>query len=234
MFRRAHHQRIERLLRGLDARLFERARCFFGGGTAITMLLDEFRESVDVDFLCSDADGYRALRLAVFNEGFDGLCAGRLETVRDVRTDQYGIRTFVDVDGTPVKFEIVREARVTLTGQAVEGLPVPVLSRDDLMVEKLLANVDRQADRSTWSRDALDLGMMVSAWGGPSRDAVDRARAAYGPTVDAAMKAALHRLDDDSWLNDCLDALGMSPDAGLVARSGLTQAVSRTSPTAPA
>lgn len=39
--------------------------------------------------------------------------------------------------------------------------------REDLFAEKLLANADRSADRAMYSRDAIDLGMMIAAWGPP-------------------------------------------------------------------
>lgn len=66
MFERPHHQRIHEVLLALDAPLLREHRCYFGGGTAIALTLGEYRESVDMDFLVSDLDGYRALRARVF------------------------------------------------------------------------------------------------------------------------------------------------------------------------
>lgn len=34
--------------------------------------------------------------------------------MRQVRTDRYGIRTILEVDGTPIKVEFVREDRIQL------------------------------------------------------------------------------------------------------------------------
>ncbi|MEH0072719.1 nucleotidyl transferase AbiEii/AbiGii toxin family protein [Pannonibacter sp. Pt2-lr] len=45
----------------------------FGGGTAIVLQLDEYRESVDIDFLCASQEGYRLIRQAVFGAGLAGL-----------------------------------------------------------------------------------------------------------------------------------------------------------------
>lgn len=42
----------------MDATLLESSRCYFGGGTAIVLMYGEYRLSLDVDFLCSDVDGY--------------------------------------------------------------------------------------------------------------------------------------------------------------------------------
>lgn len=62
MFDRPHHQCIARVLASLDAGLLREHACWFGGGTAIALRLGEFRESVDIDFLVSDAHAYRELR----------------------------------------------------------------------------------------------------------------------------------------------------------------------------
>jgi hypothetical protein len=57
MFERPHHQRIATLLQAFDADLLLQANCYFAGGTAIVLSLGEYRESLDVDFLCaSNAD----------------------------------------------------------------------------------------------------------------------------------------------------------------------------------
>ena len=62
MFKRPHHQRIAQVLAALDADLLQQTQCYFAGGTAIVLLLDEYRESLDIDFLCASQDGYRLLR----------------------------------------------------------------------------------------------------------------------------------------------------------------------------
>ena len=59
---RPHHRRVERVLLSLDDTLLAQRRCYFGGGTAIALAWGEFRESIDIDFLVADAEGYRALR----------------------------------------------------------------------------------------------------------------------------------------------------------------------------
>ena len=64
-FRRPWHLLVARVLASLNRPLLASANCYFGGGTRIVMELDEFRESVAIDFLCSDRAGYRLLRNAV-------------------------------------------------------------------------------------------------------------------------------------------------------------------------
>ena len=65
MFHRPHDQRIERALGALNAKMLRELRCLFGGGTAIGLRYGEYRESVDIDFAVSGADGYRRLRQAL-------------------------------------------------------------------------------------------------------------------------------------------------------------------------
>lgn len=59
MFKRDHHVRIATILQSLDPDVFINHNCYFGGGTAIVLSHDEYRESVDMDFLVSDLAMYR-------------------------------------------------------------------------------------------------------------------------------------------------------------------------------
>ncbi|MDB5526206.1 MAG: hypothetical protein JWM58_3969 [Rhizobium sp.] len=65
-------------------------RCWFGGGTAIVLKLGEYRRSADVDFLCSDQDGYRELRQAAQRDGIAAFFDSPVTLLREIRTDQYG------------------------------------------------------------------------------------------------------------------------------------------------
>jgi hypothetical protein len=65
LFEREHHQRIARVLEALDADVLRARQCLFGGGTAIALRHGEYRESVDIDFIVSELDGYRQLRQAL-------------------------------------------------------------------------------------------------------------------------------------------------------------------------
>ena len=88
MFNRPHHQRIASLLASLNADFLAHSGCYFGGGTALVLSLNEYRESVDVDFLCSSLDGYRALRNTISSASLGDILALPVELVRDVRHDQ--------------------------------------------------------------------------------------------------------------------------------------------------
>ena len=88
----------------MNAPLLRRCQCWFGGGTAIVLDIGEYRLSKDIDFLCADVDGYREVRSAVAAQGVSALFGPEVRQEREVRTDQYGIRTVVSVAGVPLRF----------------------------------------------------------------------------------------------------------------------------------
>ena len=210
-FRRPWHRLVWLVLESLNSGLLARARCWFGGGTRVAMELGEFRESVDVDFLCEDREGYRILRSTVTQSSLGDLASPGLELMRDVRADMYGIRTFLRVDGQPVKFEIIFEGRIPLTGEARSPFPVEVLARPSCFAEKLLANADRGRDASANARDLIDLAFMATHW--PEEDlrtGMATAQSAYGDAVRRELDAVLSSLDDAQYRQRCLDALSVS------------------------
>lgn len=225
MFEREHHRRVAAVLDALDTDLLAANACFFGGGTAIALLHGEYRESVDIDFLVSDLGGYRTLRQRL--DGPGGIRAivragSVLDQVREMRADQYGLRTMLRVDHVEIKFEVVLEARIVLAppgpGDRICG--VATLTPLDLLTTKLLANADRWRDDAVLSRDLIDLAMLR-----PTKKllrlAIEKAKAAYGDSIESALTKAIadlrerpHRLDH------CMAAMRMTavPKAVLWAR----------------
>jgi hypothetical protein len=213
MFERPHHQKIAKLLGMLDGGFLLEAKCYFGGGTAIALSLDEYLESVDVEFLCSSQEGYRHLRSTATQQSLGRIVGGDAIYSRDVRTDRYAIRVFLEIDEVPVRFKIVREGHLSLQGALDPALGVPVLSRTDLFATKLLANADRFLDDAAYGRDIIDLAMMSSRWGPLPDAAFAKARQAYGSAVDAAFEKAARRMSDPRRLSACMERLGIG--AGL-------------------
>lgn len=216
LFDRPHHRRIAQLLESLDARTFVDHKCLFGGGTAIALLHGEYRESRDVDFLVSDLSAYRELRGIVTDDGIAGLFKAPVKPLRDPRVDQYGIRSLLEVEGAPIKFEIVLEARIELEvpddGPAVCG--VRTLSPVDLVAEKLLANSDRWADDSVDSRDLIDLAMMLKG-GRIPHAALEKASRAYR-TIESDLDKARAHIERPGRLVRCLNNLQMNQPPALV------------------
>jgi hypothetical protein len=217
MFKRPRHQSVLRLLDSLDPVFLEQNGCYFGGGTRIVLELDEYRESLDVDFLCADLDGYRGIRSVVLPNSLGPLGKAPLQLVREVRADRYGIRTFVLIGEVKVKFEIIQEGRIPLTHEYLPGIPVPCLDKLSCFAEKLLANADRWADRGVAGRDVIDLAFMAGAWGGIPVQALRRAETAYGGIILPAVERAVDGLlDNRAYLQACVTGMGMT-DAGQVA-----------------
>lgn len=216
MFERPHHQRIAHVLAALDGAVMAQHSCWFGGGTCIALKYGEYRESVDMDFLVSDPAGYRELRQLL--TGLDGLApitrpgAMPLALVREVRADQYGIRTQVQMDGHAIKFEIVREARIALQtpGAQDQLCGVGTLTVLDMAASKLLANADRQADAGVFSRDVIDLAMMDLSL--PQlRAALEKASEAYGAAISRDLGKAIDRMENKpEWLERCMQAMAMN------------------------
>lgn len=213
MFERPHHRRIAKLLGALDGALLREHHCWFGGGTAIALSHNEYRESVDVDFLVSDLAGYRELRrLATSGDGINALARRELHILREVRADQYGIRTLIEIDGEAIKFEIIHEGRISLDDPGYEDqvCEVAALTAVDMAATKLLANADRGADRGVYSRDIIDLAMMELS---PElfHAGVAKASEAYGDSILQSLNAAIEFLRDNPHrLDECQRALSMS------------------------
>jgi len=215
LFERPHHRRIAAVLAALDADVLAANGCLFGGGTALALRYGEYRESVDIDFLVSKVEGYRHLRQRL--TGADGMRAitragHTLNQTREVRADQYGVRTMLQVDGADIKFEIVLEGRIELDEPGPEDCQcgVATLTPLDMATSKLLANADRWRDDAVMSRDLIDMAMMAP----PKallKQAMAKAYGAYGDSVAADLASAVndlrarpHRLDQ------CMQAMAMT------------------------
>jgi hypothetical protein len=216
MFERPHHQRIAHVLSALDGSVLAQNACWFGGGTCIALRFGEYRESLDIDFLVSDPAGYRELRQLL--TGPDGLApitrqgAMPLELLREVRADQYGIRTQLRMDGQAIKFEIVREARILFQNPELQDqiCGVSTLTLLDLAASKMLANSDRQADDGVFSRDIIDLAMMNLRL--PQlREALKKATEAYGTSISRDLGKAIDRMQNrQDWLDRCMAVMAIN------------------------
>ena len=181
----------------------------------IALRYGEYRESVDIDFLVSDITGYRSLRQLIKGPG--GLSnivregSAPLMQQREIRADQYGIRTMITVADQAFKFEIVLEGRIGLSepGAGDEVCGIATLTPLDMAASKLLANSDRWADDGAFNRDVIDLAMMA-----PSidllRKAIEKAEAAYGQAIRQDLAKAIQRLQErQGWLERCMEAMAM-------------------------
>jgi hypothetical protein len=215
LFEREHHRRIAAVLAALDAEVLAAHACWFGGGTAMALRYGEYRESVDIDFLVSDLAGYRTLRQLL--TGPAGLGAitragASLTPARELRADQYGLRTLLREGGMSIKFEIVLEARIAFDPPGPDDViaGVATLTPLDLATAKLLALADRWRDDSVFCRDLIDLAMMQPVK--PLlRAAIAKAATAYGDSVQSSLSKAVQDLRERPHrLDACMGAMQMT------------------------
>ena len=221
MFTRPHHQRITKVLESLDADLLQQYNCLFAGGTAIALGYGEYRESVDIDFLVSDLASYRHLRNSVREQGLQVLIkstdAGQFQ-MSDIRSDQFGIRTKVFVEGKPIKFEIVREGRIGLAkpGKKDRILGVASLTKLDMAVSKLLANSDRGLDMGMHCRDVIDLAMLNLSKS-EFAEATTKSEAAYGEVILKDLAKVIDMLGEaNGLLERCMKVMDVSVPRALL------------------
>ena len=224
---RPRHEIIMGLLHLMDKEMLSDNRCWFGGGTAIVLKLGEYRESLDVDFLCADVEGYRALRNMAVGNGVAAFFPDSVTPLREMRTDQYGIRTALRYRGQVIKFEIVREARIALAGGLDDELDFPTLCVEDLFAEKLLANADRCQDRAVAYRDALDLGMLIGRYESIPEIALGKAAEAYGIDIHRKLEWVVARLWDESELRSAADSLRMEYSSAVASIDRLARELAR-------
>lgn len=222
MFKREHHVRIATVLQALNAELFNNCRCYFGGGTAIVLSHDEYRESLDLDFLVSDQKGFRELRQRLTGEmGISGIVrnGSTLKLARELRADQYGIRTMISAGGIEIKFEIVLEGRISFeTPKLTDSIcGIATLTALDMATSKILANSDRWSDDAIYSRDLIDLAMLQLPTEKIDK-AKEKAALAYGDSALRDLNRAIEKLKArPGRLGECMRALKMTaiPEAVL-------------------
>jgi hypothetical protein len=194
-FIRQRHQLIARLLENFDEDYFTKHNILFGGGTRIVLEAAEFRESVDIDFLCPSVDAYRAVRTAVASDSFGRLAKGRLDLLREIRADRYGVRALVQIEDVQVKVEFIATDNYDLKKTQLDGISVPAISRESCFATKLLAHADRYAEPS--KKDLLDLLAMRHYWGQVPAAAWDEARRHYGDIPFRKLVEALEQITQD-------------------------------------
>lgn len=183
-YRRPHHRAIGLLLQAFNAPFLARNDIFFGGGTRVALELDEYRESVDIDFLCANTGAYRAIRSEVSAGSLGGIVkdASIVRLAREVRADRDAVRTFLHnplgPTFRPIKLEFIHFDAYDLSRDLREPFPIACIDRNSCFLTKLLANADRFSEPS--KKDIIDLAMMHHAWGDIPLDVWTKANEMYG------------------------------------------------------
>lgn len=176
-----HHKLIRSVLNNFNADFFFSNSIYFGGGTRIALEIDEYRESIDVDFLCPNMESYRAVRQEVTSDSLGRLVKKEFNYAREIKFDRYGVRTFIMEEQTPIKLEIVSFDNYDLVADTRELFPVPFIDHESCFYTKLLANSDRCLQAQC--KDIFDILAMYDAWGGIPQSAILKAQKHYGSSV---------------------------------------------------
>lgn len=186
-YRRPHHQAIELLLQAFNADFLSRNEVFFGGGTRIALELNEYRESVDIDFLCANSGSYRAIRSEITSDSLGAMVkdASTITLAREVRADRDAIRTFLinplRASERPIKLEFIHFDAYDLSRDPRKLFPVACIDKESCFLTKLLANADRFSEPN--NKDIIDLAMMHHAWGDIPKSVWSKADEMYGLKV---------------------------------------------------
>lgn len=206
MFKRLHHQKIASVLQSMNVDLLNKAECYFAGGTAIALQINEYRESVDIDFICSSKEGYKLLRNTISSDLGD-ILKNPIKHIREVRIEREKFSTFLDVEGTPIKIEFLAEGNTSISGSMNTELGVPTLSRIDMFAQKLMANADRGGDKATLSRDIIDLSFMIREWGHIPFEAWSKAYESYGEYLINGFYSGIQLIQNKPYLETCLSKM---------------------------
>jgi nucleotidyltransferase AbiEii toxin of type IV toxin-antitoxin system len=203
MFKCEQHRNVVSLLATLDESILSQCGFFFGGGTRIVLDLEEYRESRDIDFLCSDAEGYAELRFQAATRGYDAIFktarGNAFNLPREMRIDQYGIRFPVEFGVSLIRVELIREARIVLDpGSRPDWSSVDCLALTDCYAEKILANSDRWADRQILSRDLIDLSILRKRIGPVPEQSWEKTERAYRSAAREDLLKAISAFTGDA------------------------------------
>lgn len=185
----------------------------FGGGTRIALEINEYRESIDIDFLCPNKKSFKSVREQVSSSSLGELVKEDFRYAREIRFDRDAVRTVIDHEDTIIKLEFVSFDDYDLKWISNKELfPVPFLDHNSCFYTKLLANSDRKLVYPY--KDIIDLLAMRSEWGGIPQESIDNAINHYGrKTVIGSLIQALKHIQENTEVYlSCADDLSISSE----------------------
>lgn len=210
IFEHPWHNQIITILRSVRSEFLCSCQTYFGGGTLLALDYGEYRLSRDIDFLCPNGRDYSRLRTAIYEQGYGAIFTEvtAFALVQEPRTDQYGVRFPILINGQTIKFEIISEGRISFDSPSFpEWSPVACLSIGDRITEKLLANSDRWADASTNAKDLIDLAILKTLITFPDT-AIEKAEAVY-PVIAPLQRAIQNFQNKPDYRLRCYERLSI-------------------------
>lgn len=192
MYQLNHHNAIRQALAHFNSAYLAEHNILFGGGTRIALELGEFRESVDIDFLCPNKDSYRAVRTIITNKTLGPIVNDELHYIRDIRSDRYAIRTAIIIEDVKIKLEFISSDNYALKAQIPSPFNVPCIDHNSCYLTKLLAHCDRVDEPQP--KDLIDLLMMYTHWGEPSEQVWENVQSHYGDKPREVLMAKMEKV----------------------------------------
>ena len=204
-----HYDYILEILQSLNVQLLEECQVYLGGGALSNLELGRYRYSQDIDFICSDLQGYRNLRVQIAKLGLQSLFRNlnKIQLTSSPLMDQYGIRFPVKVAADiQIKLEIITEARINLESPIYPSwCHIPSLDLIDRFALKLLANADRYLDHRSYSRDLIDLSLYRNSAPIPP-EAIAKADIIY-PVIEPLIEAISNFQSQPNYRDNCYQQL---------------------------
>lgn len=193
LMHRKRHEEIYEALSFFDAKFLIKNQILFGGETRVALELNEYRESIDIDFLCPNKASFRAVRQQARSTSLGQLVLKEFDYIREIRADRDAVRCFIKIKDINIKLEFVSFADYDLRPYK-SIFTVPCLDQHSCFLTKILANADRYADSPF--KDIFDLLAMFDAWGEIPQSAWNEADLHYGRKVILyGMQQALLRIE---------------------------------------
>ncbi|NJO94279.1 MAG: nucleotidyl transferase AbiEii/AbiGii toxin family protein [Hydrococcus sp. RM1_1_31] len=148
-------QLVEITLASIDAEILVECQSYFGGGSLTARRCNDFRRSFNIDLIVDSKIKFNRFRDYV-DEGDNLFKSDRVRLIRRY-VKQYELILMLEVNGRPIKLEIVTVDFALESPDYLDGLSVPCLSLIDCYCAKLLANSNRFEEESTFNRDLIDL-----------------------------------------------------------------------------
>ena len=148
------------ILDNLNSDIFTLSNLLWGGGSLLSTEADNYRLSLDIDFIANENDYDLFYEWMLDHNPQDLFNPKSKISTGNVRRDRIGIRFPVVSEDTTIKFEIIAEERFTLDIPKATPNQIPKLTKDDRIVSKLFANRDRWIDPSSYCRDLIDLAVL--------------------------------------------------------------------------
>lgn len=177
----AYHNLIRKALDNFNPIFLLENNVLFGGGTRIALEINEYRLSVDIDFICPNKESYRSVRQEVSNVSLGNIVRKDFVYLREIKQDRDSVRCFIEINNNPIKLEFISFADYNLNKDIGTYFNIPYIDRKACYTTKLLANADRY--NNSPYKDIFDLLAMFDNWGDIPRDSWKEADNHYSSEV---------------------------------------------------